>query len=82
MEVGQTIRDRLAAGGVIKKLVETKSTPEDILDELFIRTLCRRPTADEMTALRELVGEQVKDPAVYEDILWSMLNATEFNFNH
>ncbi len=82
MEVGQTIRDRLAAGGVIKKLIETKSTPEDILDGLFIRTLSRRPKTDEMTALRELVGEQVKDPAVYEDILWSMLNATEFNFNH
>ena len=82
MEVGHTVRVRLAAGGVIKKLIESKSTPEDILEELFIRTLSRRPKTDEMTALRQLVGEQGKDPAVYEDILWSLLNATEFNFNH
>ena len=82
LNVGDTVRDRLASGGVIKKLIETKSTPEDILDELFIRTLCRRPTTEEMTGLRKMVGKNAKDPAVYEDILWSLLNATEFNFNH
>ena len=35
-----------------------------------------------MTGLRKMVGKNAKDPAVYEDILWSLLNATEFNFNH
>ena len=79
---GGQVRDRVAAGDVIKKLVETKSTPEDILDELFIRTLCRRPTTEEMAGLRAMVGENGKVPAVYEDILWSLLNATEFSFNH
>jgi len=28
------------------------------------------------------VGDAVKDPAVYEDIFWSLLNSTEFLFNH
>jgi hypothetical protein len=79
---GGQLRDRVAASDVIKKLIDTKSTPEDILDELFIRTLCRRPTNEEMAGLRAMVGENGKAPAVYEDILWSLLNATEFNFNH
>jgi hypothetical protein len=79
---GGQLRDRVAASDVIKKLIETKSTPEDILDELFIRTLCRRPTNEEMAGLRAMVGENGKAAAVYEDILWSLLNATEFNFNH
>ncbi len=82
MAVGDSVRDRLASGGVVKKLIETQSTPEDIIDELFIRSLCRRPTPKEMTALRALVGDKVKDQAVYEDILWSLLNSTEFLFNY
>ena len=32
--------------------------------------------------MRELVGEAVKDQAVYQDIFWSLLNSTEFAFNH
>ncbi|MEO8494419.1 MAG: DUF1549 domain-containing protein [Planctomycetota bacterium] len=82
MAVGNIVSGRLSRGGVVTKLIETKSTPEEIIDELFIRTLGRRPTNDEMTATRELVGDNVKDPAVYEDLFWSLLNATEFAFNH
>ena len=82
LAVGDSVRDRLSSGGVIKTLIETKSTPEDIIDELFIRGLSRRPTTQEMTAMRELIGDGVKDQAVYEDILWSLLNSTEFLFNY
>jgi excinuclease ABC subunit A len=57
-------------------------TPEDIIDELYVRTLSRRPTTAEMTGMRALVGDDVKDQAVYEDILWSLLNSTAFLFNY
>ena len=80
--VGDSLRDRLAQGGVVATLIATKSTPEDVIDELYARTLCRRPTTAEMEGLRVLVGDAVKDPAVYEDIFWSLLNSTEFLFNH
>lgn len=80
--VGDTVRDRLAAGGVVKTLVETKPTPEDVIEELFIRTLARKPDGEEMAAMLELVGDKPKDPATYEDIFWSLLNSTEFLFNH
>ena len=82
MMVGDSLRDRLSSGGVVKKLVETKSTPEDIVDELFIRVLCRRPTPSEMTRIRAVVGDAVKDQAIYEDVFWSLLNSTEFLFTH
>ena len=82
MIVGDSVRDRLSQGNVIKKLIETKSTPEDIIDELYIRTLGRRPTTAEMTGMRAIVGDNVKDQAVYEDIFWSLLNSTAFLFNY
>jgi len=81
--VGDTVRDRLAAkGGVLKALVESKSTPEEIVTALFIRTLSRKPTAEELAGFVEMAAGAPKDQAVYEDIFWSMLNSTEFVFNH
>jgi len=80
--VGDTVRDRLAKGGVVKQLVETLSTPEEIVTALFIRTLSRRPTVEELAGFVEMAAGGPKDQAVYEDIFWSLLNSTEFVFNH
>ncbi|MCE9603494.1 MAG: DUF1549 and DUF1553 domain-containing protein [Planctomycetia bacterium] len=80
--VGDTVRQRVAAGGTLQKLISTESAPEPIIEELFVRALSRRPTTKEMAAMRELVGDRVKDVAVYEDIFWSLMNSTEFSFNY
>ena len=82
MAVGDTVRDRIAANAQIARLLESKLPPDEIIEQLYIRTLCRRPTPFEQTALKELIGENVSDPQVYEDIFWSLLNSTEFVFNH
>ena len=63
-------------------MLERNAVPDEIVEELFIRTLCRRPTSNEREAIRELIGEDIKDRAIYEDIFWSLLNSTEFSFNH
>lgn len=80
--VGDTVSGRIASGGVVSKLIETKSTPEEVIDELFIRALSRHPTTEEMQSSRALVGNATKDQAIYEDIFWSLLNSSEFSFNH
>ncbi|MFT5122253.1 MAG: hypothetical protein ACI9TH_002507 [Kiritimatiellia bacterium] len=83
LSVGATVRDRLGANGELKKLIDTLSGPDEVIEALFIRALSRRPTPAELRDFRELVvGDAIKDPAVYEDIFWSLLNATEFTFNH
>lgn len=82
LAVGDTVRDRLAAAGAIKQLINAKSTPEQIIEELYIRSLCRLPTSDERNAFVRLVQESGNDPSIYEDIFWGLLNSTEFCFNH
>lgn len=82
LAVGDTVRDRLGINGELQKLIEQAATPEEVIEELYIRTLSRRPTSVERTEMRGLIGEAVKDQAAYEDILWSLLNSTEFGFNH
>lgn len=80
--VGDTIDGRIGSGQVVPKLLAANKTPEQILEELFIRALSRQPTAQELASLRELIGDQVKDRKVYEDIFSSLLQSTEFAFNH
>jgi hypothetical protein len=82
MAVGDTVKDRIAGNAIVAKLMEKNAVPDEILEQLFIRTLSRRPTSTETSALRELIGDSTKDPLLYEDIFWSLLNSTEFAFNH
>jgi len=60
----------------------SKGTTEGVIEEIFIHTLSRRPTNEEVEGFRELMGDNAKDSSVYEDILWGLLNSTEFTFNH
>ncbi len=80
--VGDTIDGRVGGGQVVPKLLAAGKSPEEIIEELFVRTLSRKPTSEERTALRELVGDNVKDRKVFEDIFGSLLQSTEFGFNH
>jgi hypothetical protein len=81
LAVGDTLRSRLSPGR-LKQLIETKATPDQTIEGLFILALSRVPTADEQVALRDLVGVTTTDQQVYEDIFWGLLNSTEFTFNH
>ena len=75
-------RGRLSANGRLKTIVEESPSPETALEQLFILTLSRKPNEAESIGLLQLIGDAVKDEAVYRDIFWSLLNSTEFSFNH
>ena len=82
LSVGETVRDRIAGNREIVKLIESHKSPDEILEQLFVRTLCRRPSDTERESLKSLIAD-ASDPLVaYEDIFWSLLNSTEFIFNH
>lgn len=80
--IGNTIEPRLGANGRLKTIVETSDSPQTALERLFILALSRKPTESEATELRTLIGAATSDESVYQDIFWSLLNSTEFSFNH
>jgi hypothetical protein len=82
LTVGNIVQSRLRAGGRLQQLVNSSETPESALEKLFILALSRKPTSEEISELRLLIGSGAKDVAIYEDIFWSLLNSTEFAFNH
>ncbi len=79
---GTTIEQKIAEGGVVKKLIGLNKTPIEIMEELYLRTFGREPTAEEMLKLEPHWGVTEQQPAVYHDVFWALMNAKEFMFNH
>jgi hypothetical protein len=79
---GENVHAKVKQGGVVKRLLDEKKTPPQVIDELYLRSLSRRPTVDEIKAIEtQLTG--VKDPRPpLEDVFWALLNSREFLFNH
>jgi hypothetical protein len=55
------------------------------IEILFLATLTRRPTTDEMTRMKDLVDQADSEPKRQQaiaDIFWALLNSSEFVLNH
>ncbi len=79
---GTTVHNKIAQGGVIKKMLDDKKTPEEIITGLYVRCLSRKPTADEMKDLLVSVNAAANPQQGLEDAFWAILNSREFVFNH
>ncbi|MES2789189.1 MAG: DUF1549 domain-containing protein [Planctomycetota bacterium] len=60
---GDTITLKVAGSRLIPNLLAAKAPPEKIIEELYILTLSRKPTAAETSALVELVNQDLQNPA-------------------
>jgi hypothetical protein len=79
---GDAVNAKVLNGGLVKKLLKDGKPPNAIIEELYLRTLGRRPTAVETTKLAAFFTEGKKPDVVLNDLFWSLLNAKEFVFNH
>ena len=79
---GDATTQRITQGNLIGKLLKDKKTPEEILDEIYIRCLSRMPSSDEKTKVLALVNAEKDKKQVLEDAFWAVLNTREYMFNH
>jgi hypothetical protein len=79
---GNTVQTKIEQGGVVKKLIKDGRTPEQIIEDLYLRCFTRKPTAEEQSRLKEFFVEGAKPDQVLNDVFWSLLNTKEFVFNH
>jgi WD40 repeat protein/mono/diheme cytochrome c family protein len=69
--------------GWVKKLASSSRSPEEIVTELYLRSLARFPMPDELkVAAAAFVGPEMTRQTATEDVLWALLNSPEFVFNH
>ncbi|HEY5915486.1 MAG TPA: DUF1553 domain-containing protein [Verrucomicrobiae bacterium] len=80
------IQRKLEQGPRLKALFESGRKPPEIIEELYLTTLSRFPTADEAKALEEYGrpgrAGRVKAREDWVDITWALVNSTEFLYRH
>jgi hypothetical protein len=79
---GDTLQTKIEQGGVVKKLLKEGETPAQVIENLYLRCLCRKPTEQEEAKLKQFITPDAKPEQVLNDAFWSLLNAKEFVFNH
>jgi hypothetical protein len=83
LQNGQTISDKIGNGsGRLMRLSKEKKGEAEVVEELFLSTLCRPPTAAQRAAVRASLAEGDRPEEVYRDLFWALLNSKEFAFNH
>lgn len=68
--------------GVINQWIRSGKSDAEILEELYLRTLSRRPDATELDAIRKALAQTPKREEGLQDVLWALINTKEFMFNH
>lgn len=77
------IESKIADGqGVIARLIKDQTPHDEIVDELYLGSLSRFPTAVEKTKTKYFVDSIENKTEAYQDLLWTLLNSREFMFNH
>ena len=64
----------------VANLLKSGKTDDQMIEELFLSTLSRRPKTDEVEVAKRVIATDKK--VGLEDIQWALLNTTEFLVNH
>ncbi|ADB18407.1 protein of unknown function DUF1549 [Pirellula staleyi DSM 6068] len=69
--------------GLLRSVVESKMSPQEKVEHLFLAALSRRPSKRELEAAEKMLASAGPNPAAaVEDIWWALLNSNEFILDH
>jgi hypothetical protein len=66
---------------LLQEIQKSNLKPEQAIERIYLATLSRRPTAAESQKMLAHVSKGDSRTA-YSDVLWAILNTSEFAFNH
>ena len=80
---GPSIREKLARpDNRIGKLLSSGRPDAEVLDDVYLATLSRRPTPAEREVGAAYVARAADRRKAWEDLQWTLINAREFLFRH
>ena len=78
-----SLDSKLRAGNNrLTTLLAKHKDDKEALEELFLATVSRKPSADEVALFMESRQKQSSRQAAFTGALWALINTTEFIFNH
>jgi hypothetical protein len=80
---GDVIETKVSSlNGYLANLLELNPEPDEVVDNLYMRVLCRPPTAEEQSRWTAELKQSGSFREAAEDLFWALLNSREFAFNH
>src|SRR5262249_25670186 len=79
MNTSATTATRTAADHAIRTV---GNEPARLVEQLFLMAVSRRPSAEESSRMRTFIAAAKNPNTAYNDILWALLNSSEFMLNH
>jgi hypothetical protein len=80
---GNVIEDKIESlNGYLANLLELNPAPDEVVENLYMRVLCRPPSAEELSRWSVELKQATSLREASEDLFWALLNSREFSFNH
>ncbi len=78
---GDIVSSKIADGqGRVATLVASGKPTDNCIEELYLATLCRGPSTDELAQARSFVMASPSPAEGYQDLLWALINSKQFLF--
>jgi hypothetical protein len=80
---GDVIESRVSSlNGYLASALKLDLEPEELVENLYFRTICRPPTAEEQSHWAAELKQASSRGDAAADLFWALLNSREFAFNH
>jgi hypothetical protein len=79
---GETVRAKLTGSKVVEQLLKDKKSQPEIIEELYIRALTRKPSPEELRNIQYLLAGHPEPRKAYDSVFWALVNSTEFLFSY
>lgn len=67
----------------VRRVVEPATSTAEALERIYLHVLARKPTDEERSTLDEFLARYAGErEAAYGEILWALVNGSEFSLNH
>ena len=63
---------------VVRAFASPKDPPAQVIEKVYLATLSRRPTKAELDRLTQYVAKATNPTEAYSDVIWAVLNSSEF----
>jgi hypothetical protein len=78
---GDILAGKIADGnGAVARLIKEGKSHEEIVRHLYLLTLCRPPSAEELAESVVFLDESPSAAECYQDLLWALVNSKQFLF--